>query len=186
MMVEVPAAVMMIDRFVEEVDFVSIGTNDLVQYSLAVDRGNKEVAGMYNTCDPAILRLIDMTVQAASRAEVPANLCGRMSSSTTYTQLLLGMGMRQFSVTPGAIPEVKRIIRATTIEQCEAIAERAAHMENARDIKMFLREERKKVAPELEVQMKTLSLSVVSCPFWKQNRSYDNGPTTTDNGQRTT
>jgi phosphoenolpyruvate-protein phosphotransferase (PTS system enzyme I) len=152
MMVEVPAAVMMIDRFVEEVDFVSIGTNDLVQYALAVDRGNKEVAGLYNTCDPSILRLIDMTVQAAKKAGVPANLCGRMSSSTTYTQLLLGMGLRQFSVTPGAIPEVKRIIRATTIEQCEAIAERARSMENARDIKLYLREERKKVAPELEVR----------------------------------
>ena len=152
MMVEVPAAVMMIDRFVEEVDFVSIGTNDLVQYSLAVDRGNKDVAGLYNTCDPAILRLIDMTVRAAKKAAVPANLCGRMSSSTTYTQLLLGMGLRQFSVTPGAIPEVKRIIRATTIAQCEAIAERARSMENARDIKLYLREERKKVAPELEVR----------------------------------
>ena len=123
MMVEVPAAVMMIDRFVEEVDFVSIGTNDLVQYSLAVDRSNKDVAGLYNTCDPAVLRLIDMTVQRRQSGKVPANLCGRMSSSTTYTQLLLGMGLRQFSVTPGAIPEVKRIIRATNIPQCEAIAE---------------------------------------------------------------
>src|SRR4029079_6140946 len=79
MMVEVPAAVMMIDRFVEEVDFVSIGTNDLVQYSLAGDRGNKDVAGLYNTCDPAVLRLIEMTVRAAKSANVPANLCGRMS-----------------------------------------------------------------------------------------------------------
>jgi phosphotransferase system enzyme I (PtsI) len=125
MMVEVPAAVMMIDRFVEEVDFVSIGTNDLVQYSLAVDRGNKDVAGLYNTCDPAVLRLIELTVRAARSANVPANLCGRMSSSSIYTQLLLGLGLRQFSVTPGAIPEIKRIIRAANIPQCEAIAARA-------------------------------------------------------------
>jgi phosphotransferase system enzyme I (PtsI) len=150
MMVEVPAAVMMIDRFVEEVDFVSIGTNDLVQYSLAVDRSNKEVAALYNTCDPAILRLIDITVRAAKKASVPANLCGRMSSSTAYSQLLLGMGLRQFSVTPGAIPEVKRIIRASTIAQCEAIAQKALEMENARDIKAFLRDELKKTAPELD------------------------------------
>jgi phosphotransferase system enzyme I (PtsI) len=141
---------MMIDRFVEEVDFVSIGTNDLIQYSLAVDRDNKDVAGLYNTCDPAVLRLIDMTVRAANAAQVPANLCGRMSSSTIYTQLLLGLGLRQFSVTPGAIPEVKRIIRATNIPQCEAIAARAMTMENSREIKSYLREELKKVAPELE------------------------------------
>jgi phosphotransferase system enzyme I (PtsI) len=150
MMVEVPAAVLMIDRFIEEVDFVSIGTNDLIQYSLAVDRGNKDVAGLYNSCDPAVLRLIELTIQAAKRASVPANLCGRMSSSTTYTQLLLGMGLRQFSVTPGAIPEVKRIIRAVTVPQCEAIAARVMGMENARDIKAFVREELKKIAPEME------------------------------------
>jgi phosphoenolpyruvate-protein phosphotransferase (PTS system enzyme I) len=148
MMVEVPAAVMMIDRFVEEVNFVSIGTNDLVQYSLAVDRGNKEVANLYNSCDPAVLRLISMTIQAANRVQIPANLCGRMSSSTTYTQLLLGMGLRQFGVAPGAIPEVKRVIRATNIPQCEAIAQKAMSMENARDIKAYLRDELKKIATD--------------------------------------
>ena len=98
MMVEVPSAVMMIDHFVEEVDFLSIGTNDLIQYTLAVDRGNKEVANLYNASDPAMLRLIDMTLKAANRAGVPANMCGQMSGSTTYTQLLIGLGLRHFSV----------------------------------------------------------------------------------------
>lgn len=150
MMVEVPAAVMMIDRFAEEVDFLSIGTNDLIQYTLAVDRANKDVAAMYNTCDPAVLRLIEMTINAAKRAGIPANLCGRMSSSTTYTALLLGLGLRQFSVTPAAVPEVKQIIRAVTIPQCEAIAQKAMTMENSRDIKALLRGELRKIAPELE------------------------------------
>jgi phosphotransferase system enzyme I (PtsI) len=150
MMVEVPAAVMMIDRFVQEVDFVSIGTNDLVQYSLAVDRSNKDVAGLYNSCDPAVLRLIELTVLAAKRGEVPANLCGRMSSSITYTQLLLGLGLRQFGVAPGAIPEVKRVIRATNMSQCETIARRAMTMENARDIKAFLRDELHKTVPDVD------------------------------------
>jgi phosphotransferase system enzyme I (PtsI) len=148
MMVEVPAAVMMIDHFVDEVDFVSIGTNDLIQYTLAVDRSNKEVASLYNSCDPAVLRLIDLTVRAARRAEIPANLCGQMSGSVTYTQLLLGLGLRTFSVTPSAIPEIKRICRAVRIDQCEQVAKRALQLENARDIKNYLKEELRKVAPE--------------------------------------
>jgi phosphoenolpyruvate-protein phosphotransferase (PTS system enzyme I) len=150
MMVEVPAAVMMIDRFVEEVDFVSIGTNDLVQYSLAVDRSNKDVAALYNSCDPAILRLIELTVKATQRVEVPANLCGRMSSSIIYTQLLLGLGLRQFGVAPGAIPEVKRVIRASNLAHCKTIARRALTMDSARDIKAFLRDELHKTVPDID------------------------------------
>jgi phosphotransferase system enzyme I (PtsI) len=139
---------MMIDQFVEEVDFISIGTNDLIQYTLAVDRSNKEVAALYNACDPAVLRLIEMSIKAADRAGIVTNMCGQMSGSTTYTQLLLGMGLRQFSVAPAAIPEIKRICRSVTIERCRQIAERAMAMESARAIKIFLREELKKAIPE--------------------------------------
>ncbi len=148
MMVETPAAAMMIDQFVEEVDFISIGTNDLIQYTLAVDRSNKEVAGLYNACDPAVLRLIEMSIKAADQAGIVTNMCGQMSGSTTYTQLLLGMGLRQFSVAPAAIPEIKRICRSVTIDQCRQIAERAMVMESARAIKSYLREELKKAIPE--------------------------------------
>jgi phosphotransferase system enzyme I (PtsI) len=146
MMVEVPSAVMMIDYFVEEVDFLSIGTNDLIQYTLAVDRGNKEVANLYNASDPAMLRLIDMTLKAAQRAGVPANMCGQMSGSTTYTQLLLGLGLRHFSVPPAALPEIKRLVRQSTIPDCERIAKRALGMETAQTINNYLREELKKCA----------------------------------------
>ena len=104
MMVEVPAAVMMIDRFVEEVDFLSIGTNDLIQYTLAVDRSNKDVVSLYNPADPAVLKLIAMAIEAAGRRSIPINMCGQMSGNPLYTMLLLGMGLRQFSVTPSAIP----------------------------------------------------------------------------------
>jgi len=148
MMVEVPAAVIMLDRFIEDVDFLSIGTNDLIQYTLAVDRGNKEVAPLYNSCDPAVLRLIDMTVQAGRRANIPVNMCGQMSGNPLYTILLLGLGLRSMSVPPSAIPEVKKVCRSVTIAHCEAIAERVRNMENAREIKMLLREELKKVSPE--------------------------------------
>jgi len=149
MMVEVPSAVMMIDQFVEEVDFLSIGTNDLIQYTLAVDRSNKDVVGLYNAADPAVLKLISMTVQAGLRKSVPVSLCGQMSGNPTYTMLLLGMGLRQLSMTPSAIYEVKKVCRSVTIEQCEAVARRAMSMENARTIESFLRGELKRHVPEL-------------------------------------
>ncbi|MHC4398240.1 MAG: phosphoenolpyruvate--protein phosphotransferase [Planctomycetota bacterium] len=149
MMVEVPSAVMMIDQFVEEVDFLSIGTNDLIQYTLAVDRSNKDVVDLYNAADPAVLKLVSMTIEAARRRSVDVNLCGQMSASPTYTMLLLGLGLRQFSVPPSAIPEVKKVCRSVTITQCEPVARRAVSMENARDIKVYLREELKKYVPEL-------------------------------------
>ena len=149
MMVEVPAAVMMIDRFVEEVDFLSLGTNDLIQYTLAVDRGNKDVAGLYNSVDPAVLKLINMTVQAARAADTPLTLCGQMSGNPTYTLLLLGLGFRSLSMTPGAIPEIKKICRSVTIEQCEVVARHVLTMENAREARSYLKEELKKTVPEL-------------------------------------
>jgi len=149
MMVEVPAAVMMIERFVDEVDFLSIGTNDLIQYTLAVDRSNKDVVALYNATDPAVLKLIRMTLEAARDKSIPANLCGQMSGNPIYTMLLLGLGLRQFSITPSVIPEIKKVCRSVTIEQCGQIAERARLMENARDIKAYLKEELRKHVPEL-------------------------------------
>jgi phosphoenolpyruvate-protein phosphotransferase (PTS system enzyme I) len=148
MMVEVPAAVMMIDHFVEEVDFLSIGTNDLIQYTLAVDRSNKDVVWLYNASDPAVLKLIDMTIQAAKRKSRPVNLCGQMSSSPVYTMLLLGMGLRQMSVPPSAIPEVKKICRSVSIQDCEAVARHTRGLENARDVFSYLKGELKKRVPE--------------------------------------
>lgn len=149
MMVEVPAAVMMIDHFVDEVDFLSIGSNDLIQYTLAVDRSNKDVVGLYNACDPAVLKLIDMAVSAAKVKNVPVGLCGQMSGNAVYTMLLLGLGLRHLSVSPNVLPEIKKLIRSVTIEQCQRVARRALQMENARDIKSFLKEELKKHVPQL-------------------------------------
>ena len=148
MMVEVPSAVVMIDQFVDEVDFLSIGTNDLIQYTLAVDRSNKDVAGLYNAADPAILRLIDMVVRAGVQKSLPVNLCGQMSGSPVYTMLLLGMGLRHMSVRPSVIPEIKKVCRSVTIDQCKEVARRAMTLENARNIKSYLKGELKKVAPE--------------------------------------
>ena len=148
MMVEVPSAVMMMDRFVEEVDFFSIGTNDLIQYCLAVDRSNKDVANLYTAADPAVIRLIQMAIDAANRSEVPVSMCGQMSGNPLYTMLLLGMGLRSLSVTPAAVPEIKRVCRSVTIEHCEKVTKRVKAMDSARHIKTFLKEELSKVFPE--------------------------------------
>jgi len=149
MMVEVPSAVMMIDHFADMVDFLSIGTNDLVQYTLAVDRSNRDVVSLYNSADPAVLKLIELTIEAGRRKAVPVNLCGQMSGNPVYTMLLLGMGLRRFSVAPSAIPEIKNVCRSVTIEQCETVAARAMSMENARDIKVYLKEELKRCVPDV-------------------------------------
>ncbi|MBN2022540.1 MAG: phosphoenolpyruvate--protein phosphotransferase [Pirellulales bacterium] len=149
MMVEVPAAVMMIDHFVKEVDFLSIGTNDLIQYTLAVDRSNKDVVSLYNASDPAVLKLIATTIEAANKSGIPVNLCGQMSGNAVYTMFLLGLGLRQFSVTPSAIPEIKKVCRSVSIHECHGIAQRALSMENARDIKSYLKGELRKRVPEL-------------------------------------
>jgi phosphotransferase system enzyme I (PtsI) len=141
MMVEVPAAVMMLDRFVKEVDFVSIGTNDLVQYTLAVDRSNKDVVQLYNPADPAVLRLLKMAIDTANAAAVPVNVCGQMSGVPIYTMLLLGLGLRRFSVTPAAIPEIKNLVRKVSLERSKEVAEHVMTMENAREIKGYLTEE---------------------------------------------
>jgi phosphotransferase system enzyme I (PtsI) len=149
MMVEVPSAVMMIDKLVAEVDFLSIGTNDLIQYALAVDRTNKDIASLYRASDPAVLRLIDITLKAARMGDVIASVCGEMCSNPAYTTLLLGLGLRTMSVAPSAIPEIKQICRRVSIQQCELIAERALDMDSAREIDAYLQEELRKVAPEL-------------------------------------
>ncbi len=108
MMVEVPAAVMMLDRFVPEVDFLSIGTNDLAQYTLAVDRSNEYVADLYQSSDPAVLRLIQRCVEVAKAGDVPLAVCGEMSSNPGRALLLLGLGVRNLSVPPSGVPRVRK------------------------------------------------------------------------------
>ena len=148
MMVEVPAAVMLAEDFAREADFFSIGTNDLIQYTLAVDRADPSVAALYSSGDPAILRLIKKVIEAARKEDIPVTVCGQMSSSPIYVPLLIGMGLRQLSVTPHAIPELKEIIRKVTIPQTEEIAARAQSLELARDVESYLQSELKKICPD--------------------------------------
>jgi len=149
MMVEVPSAALMAEEFAQEVDFFSIGTNDLIQYTLAVDRANPAVANLYSSADPSIFRMIRMVVSAGTRRQIPISVCGQMSSDPIYTPLLVGMGLRELSVTPQAVPEVKQAVRSLTIAHAQEIAAHAQTLELARDVENYLRGELKKIAPDL-------------------------------------
>lgn len=152
MMVEVPAAVLMLDRFIDEIDFVSIGTNDLTQYTLAVDRSNDAVADLYQACDPAVLRLIQRTHQVVSERGKSTSVCGEMSNNPAHALLLVGMGIRTLSLTPAAIPVIKKAIRSVTIGQCEAMAWRALRLSTAREVEAFLMNQLAGLVPEIVLQ----------------------------------
>ena len=148
-MVEVPAVALLAEEFAREVDFFSIGTNDLIQYTLAADRSDPAVAKYYNSADPAVLRILRLVVSAGNGAGIPVTVCGQMSSDPKFVPLLVGLGLRQLSVTPHAIPEVKEVVRNLTITQAEEIAARALQFELARDVEGLLRGELKKICPDL-------------------------------------
>lgn len=148
MMVEVPAAALIVDLFAPEVDFFSIGTNDLIQYAVAVDRVNERVASLYQPTHPAILRMLRDVLAAALRTGRPTAVCGEMSSDPLYTLLLLGLGLREFSVVPPAAPEIKKLIRSVTFDEAKAIAQRALEMTDAKAIAHFLQERTREILPE--------------------------------------
>jgi phosphoenolpyruvate-protein phosphotransferase (PTS system enzyme I) len=149
MMVEVPSAALLADEFAREVDFFSIGTNDLIQYTLAVDRSDPDVANLYSSGDPSILRLIRLVIEAARKRDIPVTVCGQMSSDPKFIPLLIGMGIRRLSVTPHSIPELKEVIRTIDVRQGEQIADHALSLELARDVENYLRGEMKKICPDL-------------------------------------
>ncbi len=130
-MVEVPAVVLSADIFAKEVDFFSIGSNDLTQYTLAVDRGNDLVSQMYEELHPAVLSLIKMTVEAARAHSIPVGICGELAANPEATPILVGLGLTELSLSPRYVPEVKRIIRAIRLEEARQLAERAVVAENA-------------------------------------------------------
>lgn len=148
MMVEVPAAALLAEEFAREVDFFSIGTNDLIQYTLAVDRADPNVANLYSSGDPAILRLIHRVVEAAAKHDRAVTVCGQMSSDPKFIPLLIGMGLRKLSATPQAIPEIKEVIRSLTIPKAQEIAAHAESLDLARDVENYLKGELQTLCPE--------------------------------------
>jgi len=139
-MIEIPSAAIVADQLIEEVDFFSIGTNDLVQYCLAVDRGNERVAHLYQPAHPALLRLIRSVVRVARNCGKDVSLCGEMAGDVFYTVLLIGMGIRQLSMPPRALPEIKRVVRNLSVEQANEAAEWCAVAGDAEQVQARLRE----------------------------------------------
>jgi phosphotransferase system enzyme I (PtsI) len=148
MMVEVPSAAIMANQFAKEVNFFSIGTNDLIQYTLAVDRTNERVAGLFCPAHPAVLSFIRDVIRAGTRNSISVSLCGEMAGDPLYTLLLLGLGLTIFSMNGPDVPEVKKIIRSTTMEHARHVARRVMSFDSERQVMHFLREETRKIIPE--------------------------------------
>jgi phosphotransferase system enzyme I (PtsI) len=147
-MVETPSAALTAYSLAHEVNFFSIGTNDLTQYTLAVDRGNELVSSLYSVSDPAVLRLIRNVIQDAHKAQVDLSVCGEMASEPEYIMLLLGMGVRSISIAPPMLPEIKQMIRSVTMEDCNKVARKVLGMDSERQISVYLRNAARKILPE--------------------------------------
>jgi phosphotransferase system enzyme I (PtsI) len=148
MMVETPSAAIQCEAFAQEVDFFSIGTNDLIQYTLAVDRGNEKVASLFTAANPAVLRLMKEVLRTGQRFSVPVSCCGEMAGDVQFTLLLLGMGLRVFSCAPPSIPNLKKVIRSVTMEQALQVARRVMNFDSDKEILNYLRVETRRILPE--------------------------------------
>lgn len=137
-MVEVPAVALLAPAFARHVDFFSIGTNDLTQFTLAVDRGNDLVAGLYRELHPAVLGLVARTVEAAREAGLPVSVCGEVAADPRVTPLLVGLGVDALSASPAYLTLVKRVLRAFTIEEARDLARRALRQAGADDVRRLL------------------------------------------------
>jgi phosphotransferase system enzyme I (PtsP) len=137
-MVEVPAAVMQADELAREVDFLSLGTNDLIQYVLAVDRNNRKVATLYEPLHPAVLRAIAQTARAARKAGKPLSICGEMASDPVCALVLIGLGIDQLSMGSFYIPSIKRLVRSVEYATAKEMARKVLEMTSARDVKGYL------------------------------------------------
>ncbi len=139
-MIEVPSAVAVADLLAREVDFFSIGTNDLVQYALAIDRVNENVAHLYEPLHPAILRMVKQTADAGRQAAIPVSLCGEMAGEPLYVPILLGFELDSLSMNPLAVPRVKKIIRNANLEECKVYLREVFQLTTASQINEYLRE----------------------------------------------
>ncbi len=133
-MIEIPAAAIMSDVLAKEVDFLSFGTNDLTQYTLAVDRTNQKIARLFNDMHPAVLRLMQMTIKNANSLEKEISICGELAGNPEAIAILLGMGLRKLSMSPYLIPKIKKVIRSLSVAECENLVEKILTLSSALEV----------------------------------------------------
>ena len=150
-MIEVPSAAVIADILAKEIDFFSIGTNDLIQYSLAVDRVNEKIAYLYRPTHPAIIRLIKQIIDVGHNARIPVEMCGEMAGEAILIPLLVGLGLENFSVSPSNIPKVKYIVRCLTRAQAQEIAREVMEFSTCDEIEEFLFTRLHTIAPDLSI-----------------------------------
>jgi phosphotransferase system enzyme I (PtsI) len=149
-MIEIPSAVTMAEVLAKHVDFFSIGTNDLIQYALAIDRVNEHVAHMYQPFHPALLRMIQQVVVAARKAGIGVSVCGEMAGDLLCVGLLLGLGIEELSMNARAIPLIKKVIRSITIEEARTDFENVLKLNTASEVRAYVFDRMKNILPELE------------------------------------
>ena len=148
-MIEVPSAAMTCDLLAPEVDFFSIGTNDLIQYALAVDRVNEKIAYLYEPTHPAVLRLIKQIIDVGHEHKIWVGMCGEMAGEPALSLLLLGMGLDEFSTSPVQLPIVKQVIRSVEYSVAQSVVEQALRLKTGKEVEAFLTASLKQVAPAL-------------------------------------
>ena len=149
-MVETPSAAWIADRLAHEADFFSVGTNDLIQYSLAIDRQNRDVAYLYKPLHLGVLRMLERIVEAARSARIPVAMCGEMAGDPTLALVLLALGFDSLSMTAGQIPAVKQILRRSSRADARAVLEEAMRLTTAEEIERFVRREMERRFQDLD------------------------------------
>ena len=143
-----PSTAVMANVFAREAAFFSIGTNDLVQYTLAVDRTNERVANLYAPCHPAVIKLIRDVIRAGRHYQIPVSCCGESAGDPEFALLLMGLGLRTLSMTSSSIPVMKRLVRSVSMTQCERLAKKASTLDSDAAVSAYLRDRARKIIPE--------------------------------------